>query len=140
MAAFNDASRKAALSGGPTPQLPANIQSAQRVLRSLNNVEGVVRGSAAERECMRRSMYGYSNQMGPAHFMLTLTPSEITSGMAATISAGNRTGLEMSLDGVDVVDKTRLIQEAVTKDPAACAQFFYGNMHICLPRPSRFRR
>jgi len=38
---------------------------------------------------MRRTMYALCNQFGPPHFMLTLTPSDLSNGMVATIACGH---------------------------------------------------
>jgi len=66
---------------------------------SINLVEASLRGSEAEREDMRRTMYAMSYQYGPPHFMLTLTPSDSANGMVAIIACGNDTDQVVTSEG-----------------------------------------
>ena len=100
-------------------------------MRSINLVETSLRGSEAEREDMRRTMYAMTFQYGPPHFMLTVTPSDSANGMVATIACGNDTDQvnelfpkEFNVTDKATVERTIKIQKLATKDPAASAQLF----------------
>jgi hypothetical protein len=81
--------RQADFAGAAIPVMPASLHSARRVLNSIKHVEASIHGSATEREDMRRQQYGFCQQIGLAHCMLTLTPSDIGNGIAAIIGSGN---------------------------------------------------
>jgi len=89
--------QKSLLSGAAFPPLNAILRNADRVMTNLKLVQSSLRGSQAEREDMRRTMYALYNQFGHPHFMLTLTPSDLSNGMVATIACGNDTEQVSSL-------------------------------------------
>lgn len=77
---------------------------------------------------MRRVMHAACFQMGPPHFMLTLTPSSSANGLVANIAATDEEKKEYfqwvlnEIPGVAAL--TAKIQELGSKDPVACAQYF----------------
>jgi hypothetical protein len=125
------ATRRAALSGGSVPRMPPVLNNASRVLSNLKVVQSSLYGSQTERDDMRNALYGASFQMGIAQFMITLTPSNVSNGMAVHIASGGT--FDFELDDINTVQRTALIQELVSKDPAACAQYFW-EISLCFFR------
>ncbi len=130
---FQSASRRADLAGTRAPPKPSTLKNAGRVLNSIRSIEASIHGSSAEREDMRRQQYGYCYQMGPAHFMLTITPSDIHNGLVAIIASGDAQNPFQSVeDGALRLDLTEseipgieeIVQSLAGKDPAACAEYF----------------
>jgi hypothetical protein len=123
-------SQRAALSGCPVPPIPPVLRNAQRVMSNLKVVQSSLHGSEEEREDMRRVTYALCFQKGPPHFMLTLTPSELSNGMVAIISSGNDKYVVddlfklFELGDAETVRRTAIIQELASKDPAASATYF----------------
>ena len=123
-------SQRAALSGGPVPPIPPVLQNAQRVMSNLKVVQSSLHGSEEEREDMRRVTYALCFQKGLPHFMLTLTPSELSNGMVAIISSGNDKFIvddlfkSFELNDTETVRRTAFIQELASTDPAASATYF----------------
>ena len=77
---------------------------------------------------MRRAMHAACFQMGPPHFMLTVTPSSRANGLVAKNSATEEETKEYfqwdlsEIPGVAAL--AAKIQELNSKDPPACAQYF----------------
>ena len=117
------ATKTALLSGGPMPQLPDVLRNASRIMSNLKLAHKSMHGSEAQREDMRRTLYAASYQFGMPHFMITLTPSNVSNGMAITIAKSGK--VLFDLDDLDTQQRTARIQELVSKDPAACAQYFW---------------
>jgi hypothetical protein len=117
------ATKAAILSGGSVPQLPDVLRNASRVMSNLKMAHKTMHGSEAQREDMRRTLYAASYQLGMPHFMITLTPSNVSNGMAVTIAKSGK--VLFDLDDLETQQRTARIQELVSKDPAACAQYFW---------------
>ena len=126
--------QRAALSGAAIPPVPNLLQNAQRVMSNLKIVQSSFHGSQAEREDMRREIYALCFQNGPPHFMLTITPSDSSSGVVAIIACGNDKELvnemfpadtrNFELNDAKTVERIKKAQELVSKDPAAAATRF----------------
>ena len=99
-------------------------------MSNLKVVQSSHQGSEEEREDMRRITYALCFQKGLPHFMLTLTPSELSNGMVAIISSGNDKHIvddlfkSFDLDDTGTVRRTAKIQELASTDPAASATYF----------------